>query len=80
MDHLPDLAEYLNHLQDQNPIVLGDLNADIQSQKSRSQQVADLLMEFGLVDHRHHLGSAGGSNIVNVVSDAAWNIFGKRCE
>ena len=35
--------------------MLGDLNADIgQSQKPLSQQVADILMEFGLVDLLHY--------------------------
>ena len=35
--------------------MLGDLNANIvQYQNPRSQQVADLLMEFGLVDLLHH--------------------------
>ena len=80
LKELPDLAEALTHLRYQNNILLGDPKFDIQAQNPLSQQVAELLMEFGLVDHRHHLGSAGGSNTVNVVSDAAWNILGKRCE
>ena len=37
------------------PIVLGDLNADIsQSHNPQIQKVADLIMEFGLVDLLHH--------------------------
>ena len=34
-------------------------------------------MEFGLVDLRHHIGSAGGSDIGKVVSDVERNIVGE---
>ena len=55
LEHLPDVEEALAHLWDQDPIKLGNLNADIcQSQNPRSQQVAHLLMEFGLVHLLHH--------------------------
>ena len=60
--------------------MLGDLNADIQAQNPFSQQVADLLMEFGLVDFRQNINSAGGGgyNIGNVVSEAGWKIVGRK--
>ena len=61
LEHLLYLVEALKHFWDQNPIVLGELNANTQYQNPRNQQVAELLMEFGLVDLRHHLRSAGGS-------------------
>ena len=51
LEHLTDLEEALTQLQEQGPIVLGDLNANIcQYQNHWSNQVADLLMEFGMVD------------------------------
>ena len=55
LDHLPALEEALTRLWDQDPIMLGYLNAYIGQYKDpRSQQFADLLMEFGLVDLIHH--------------------------
>ena len=43
------------HLRDQDSIVLGDINPNIgQIQNSLSQQVADLLMDFGLMDLLRH--------------------------
>ena len=55
LGHLPNLEEDLIRFWDQDPIVLGYLNADIrQAQNPRSHQVDDLLMEFGLVDILHH--------------------------
>ena len=55
VEHLPELGEALTHLRHQYPIVLGDLRANIdQSQNPRKQQVADLLMEFVLMDLLHH--------------------------
>ena len=57
--HLPNMEEALTHFWDQDPIVLGDLNAKIgQAHKPFSQQVSDLLIEFRLVDllrnfHQH---------------------------
>ena len=55
LEHLPDLEEALTHFRNQEPIVLGELNANIgQSQNPRSQQIADMLVKFGLVDLRHH--------------------------
>ena len=78
LDNLSDLVEALAHLWYQNPIVLGDLNANIQAHNPRSQQVAEMLMEFGLVYFRHHIGSAGCSNIGNVVSEAGRQIIGRK--
>ena len=50
MKHSLDSEEALKRFQDQDPIVLGDLNANIsQAQNPLSQQVDDQLMEFGLV-------------------------------
>ena len=51
LDHLLDLEESLSHLRDYYSIVLRELNYKIgPAQNPRSQQVDDLLMEFGLVD------------------------------
>ena len=44
LEHLPELEEALTLFCYQEPIVLGDLNANIQEQNPHSQQVADLLM------------------------------------
>ena len=60
--------------------MLGDLNANIQSQNPRSQKVAEIFMEFGLVELRHHLGRSDGSDTVNVVSDSECHIFGVEGE
>ena len=55
IEHLLDLEEALSRFQDHIPIVLGDLSADIgQSQNPRIQEVADLLMEFGIMDLLPH--------------------------
>ena len=49
-----DLKETLTRFRYQDLIVVGDLNSNIgQSHNPRSQQVADLLMEFELVDLLH---------------------------
>ena len=49
------MEEDLTRLQEEDPIVFGVLNATIRlAQNPRSQQVADLLMEFSLVDLLHH--------------------------
>ena len=54
LDHLLDLEETLKQFRYQYLIVLGDLNANIiQSHNLRSHQVADLLMEFGLMNLLH---------------------------
>ena len=51
LDHLPDLEEALARFRYQDPIVLGDLNANIgQYQKPRNQHVTDLLIEYGPVE------------------------------
>ena len=68
MEDPPGLAEDLAHLWDQNHKVVGDLNINIQAHNPHSQKGAELLMEFGLVDSRHHLDSAGGSDTGNVIS------------
>ena len=50
LEDLPYLAKALTHFWEQNTILLGDLSVNIQAQNPCSQQVADLLMEFGLVE------------------------------
>ena len=51
LEHLQYWEESLTRSRTQYPIVLGDLNTDIcQVQNPWSQQVADLLTEFGRVD------------------------------
>ena len=61
LENLPDLEEALTCFRYQDPIVLGDLNDDIGqaqnpcSQAVSSQQIADLLMEFGMMELLHHL-------------------------
>ena len=55
LDYLPDLEKSLTQFQDQDPIVLGDLKSNIgQAQNLRSLQIADLLIDFELVDLLHH--------------------------
>ena len=78
MEHIPDLADALTCLRDQEIIVLGDINTNIQAQNPCSQQVAKMLTEFRLVDLQHHLGSDGGSNTGNVVSYAARQIVAEN--
>ena len=68
----------MTRFQDQDPIVVGDLNSNIQYQNPHSHQVDDLLMELGLVDLCHHLGSAGGSDTCNVVSYATRKVFADK--
>ena len=54
LEHLTDLEEALTCFRDQYTIVLGDLNADTnQSQNPCNQKVADLLIEFGMMDLLH---------------------------
>ena len=56
LEKLTDLEEALTRFWDQDTIVLGDINSDIcQAQNPHSQQVMDLMMEFGMVDLLHHL-------------------------
>ena len=62
MYHLSELEEDLTRFRDQDPIVLGDLNANIQDHNTRSQHVADLLMEIGMVHLLHHSDNAGTSD------------------
>ena len=53
LEHLPDLEEALQRFR--GPIVLGDLNVELDEARSlQSQQVADLLAEYGLIDLVHH--------------------------
>ena len=60
LDHLLYLKEALTLFQDQDPMVLRDLRADIgQSQNPRSHQVADLLMDFRQMDLLHHFRQRG---------------------
>ena len=55
LEKSPDLEEALTRFRDQDNMVQGDLNVDVvQSQKPRSQRVADLLMKFGLVELLTH--------------------------
>ena len=54
LEHLPDLEEALTQFLVQDLILLGNLNSiSDQAQNLRSQQVADLLIDFGLVDLLH---------------------------
>ena len=49
LEHLPELEEALQRFKD--PIVLGDLNMDLnEARNSQSQCVSDLLVEYGLID------------------------------
>ena len=48
---LPYLEDVLNRFPDSDPILLGDLNADIgQLFHNRNQHISDFLSLFGLVD------------------------------
>ena len=51
LDHPPDLEEAPKNFLGRYPIVLGDLNTDIDRlRNSHDQQVSDFLASFGLVD------------------------------
>ena len=53
--HLPNLEEALVRFQGQYPIVLVDINVDLDYvQNPRRQLAADLLKEFGLIYLMHH--------------------------
>ena len=54
LENLPDLEEVLTRFREQYPIVLGDLISNIdQDHNPRSHQVADIMMDFGLVELLH---------------------------
>ena len=51
LEHFPDAKESLQRFKGLYPIVLGDLNVDLDNaRRSRSQRVADLLMDFSTID------------------------------
>ena len=51
LEHLPDVKEALQRFKGRDPIVLGDLNVDLDGARiSRSQCMADLLTEYGIID------------------------------
>ena len=55
MAYLPDLEEDLECCRFQDPIFMEDLNVDLDyAQNLRSQLVADMLVEFGLINLMHH--------------------------
>ena len=55
LEHLLELEEALACFQDQYPIVIGYLSANIgKPQNPRSQQIADLITKSGLMDLLHH--------------------------
>ena len=55
LDHLPDIEEALEQFRGQDPILMGDLNVDLdEAQNQCSQLVANMLLEFGLIDLMHH--------------------------
>ena len=74
LEHLPDLEGALTRFRDQEPILLGELNVEIKSQNPRSHQVADIMMEFGLLDLCHHPGMMSAPTRENMVSYAARQI------
>ena len=56
VEHLPDVEEALQRFKVQDPIFLADINVDLDDARiSRSQHLADLLTEFGLIDLVRHL-------------------------
>ena len=55
LTHLPDLEEALALFRGQEPIVLGDINMDLdEDQNPCSQIFAELMTEFSLIDLMHH--------------------------
>ena len=55
LEHLPDFEESLQCFKGMDTIVLGDLNVELdKSRSSRSQRVADLLTEIGIIDLVRH--------------------------
>ena len=55
LEHLSDAEESLQRFKGLDTMILGDLNLDLDDAWiSRIQRVADLLMEYGLIDLVHH--------------------------
>ena len=50
LEHLLYMEEALARFREQELILLGDLNVDIQSHNPCSQKVTDFLLEFGMVN------------------------------
>ena len=75
LEHLLDLGEDLTRFRYQDHILLGGFNVFIQSQNPHIHQVADMLMDFRLVDLWHHLGMMAAPTHENLVSGAARTIF-----
>ena len=55
LEHLPDFEEVLQRFKGRYPIILGDLNVDLDNTRSSgSQRVADLLTKYRLIDLVQH--------------------------
>ena len=55
LEHLPEVKEELQRFKGRYIIVLGYLNVDLEDARIlRSQRVAELLTEYGLIDLVHH--------------------------
>ena len=51
LEDLPDVNEVLQQFNGRDPIVLGDLNMELENTRSsQSQRVADPLIEYGIID------------------------------
>ena len=55
LDRLPDFEEYLQIFKGLEPIFLGVFNLDLDDNRSsQRQRMADVIMEFDLIDLVHH--------------------------
>ena len=82
LEHLPYLEDILTLLWYQEPILSGELNADIgQAQNPCSQHIEDLLMKFGLVDLIHHFRQCWWFHHIKTWSHVQQGIFLEaRCD
>ena len=80
LDHLLDLEESLKRFRDY--IVLGELNMDLNESRSlRSQRLADLLIEYGLIYLVHHFHqSRRCRNLKNCSQVRQGTVLRSRCE
>ena len=55
LEQLPDVEEALQRFKGRDPIVLGDINVDLDdARSSQSQRMTDLLTECGIIDLVRH--------------------------
>ena len=56
LEHLPEFKEALHRFKGMDPIIFGNLHVDLDNdQILRSQRMAELLTEYGIIDLVRHL-------------------------